>query len=259
MNQFSKFVFIFASMALIYSIIPDGAFSSIGPRKAIKKEVNYRTSFGSCPSRTAGTLALRLIKVFEETGSLKNVKQSIVEEKLDEKHFISSYKIHFDPLKRQLNFKFECPEPLMKVQIYKENGIDSYEAILVENGKLYDPTYEVLLQSEKKLNYPLPYLALPVGEMEEEIQGEITRVIRSLPLKFRKKISEVILNEKNDLTVILSLKGNPSSVFLGKANWSEKVRKLQKIVVFMESRRKIPAIINLTNAKKVVVKFNDKF
>ena len=71
-----------------------------------KKKVKYRTSFGSCPSRTAGTLTLNLIKVFERTSSLRDVKLKIVKEKLKEKYFISDYKINYDPLRDQLNFKF---------------------------------------------------------------------------------------------------------------------------------------------------------
>jgi hypothetical protein len=153
----------------------------------------------------------------------------------------------------------DCPDPLMKVQIYKANGIDSYEAILVDSGELFDPTYEVLLRTEKKLSYALPYLAIPVGELEKETQWKITRVVNSMEESFRRKISEVILNERGELTVILSLRGNPSSVFMGKEEWIDKTMQLKKIVKYMESKKKIPAIINLTNSKKVVVKFNSKF
>jgi hypothetical protein len=158
-----------------------------------------------------------------------------------------------------LHFKMDCPEPLMKVQIYKANGIDSYEAILVDNGEMFDPTYEVLLRTEKKLSYSLPYLAIPVGELEKETQWEITQVVNSMEESFRRKVSEVILNEKGELTVILSLRGNPSSVFMGREEWMAKTKQLKKIVKYMESKKKIPAIINLTNSKKVVVKFNSKF
>ena len=47
----------------------------------------------------------------------------------------------------------------MKVQIYKDNGDEYYTAILVDNGKLVDPTYEVLLRTEKKLKKKLPSMA----------------------------------------------------------------------------------------------------
>ncbi|MDD0854657.1 cell division protein FtsQ/DivIB [Halobacteriovorax sp. GB3] len=232
-------------------------FSAYSQAKIADKrdEVKYRTSFGKCPSRAAGTLTLQLMKNFELNGSMKDLKVKILKEKLAEKHFISSYKIKYDPLKKFLQFNFDCPEPLMKVQIYKSNGLESYEAILVENGQLFDPTYEVLLRSEKKLSYDLPFLALPVGEMEEEVQEQITRLVRDMDLKFRKKLSEVIVNENKELTMILSIKGHPSSVFMGPEQWEDKVQKLRKIVSYMEGNKKIPAIINLTNPKKVVVKF----
>lgn len=244
------------SLLLFFSFHEEG-HSALGPTTPAKTEkIKYRTNFGSCPSRSAGQMALKLMKVFEETKSLKKVKEAIVQQSMPEHHFISDYKINYDPLKNMLLFKMDCPTPLMKVQIYKENGVDSYEAILVETGELFDPTYEVLLRTEKKLTTSLPYLAIPVGDLSAETQEEITRVVNSMDEKFRRKISEVILNDKGELTVILSLKGNPSSVFLGKEEWLKKTQQLTKIVNYMESNKKIPAIINLTNSKKVVVKFN---
>ncbi len=243
-------------LAIFFSFHESGV-SSLGPIK--KKKIKYRTSFGSCPSRSAGQMTLKLIKIFEETGSLKSVKNEIVKQSIPERHFVSEYKVSYNPLEKMLHFKMNCPEPLMKVQIYKANGIDSYEAILVDNGELFDPTYEVLLRTEKKLSYSLPYLAIPVGELEKETRWEITQIVNSMQENFRRKISEVILNEKGELTVILSLKGNPSSVFMGKEDWLDKTRQLKKIVKYMESKKKIPAVINLTNSKKVVVKFNSKF
>jgi hypothetical protein len=67
------------------------------------------------------------------------------------------------------------------------------------------------------------------------------------------------VNENKELTIILSINGTPSSVFMGPDEWGEKSAKLDKIVNYMELKEKIPAIINLTNSKKVVVKFKDKF
>lgn len=258
MNKLSKNSIIFSSFLLL--IITSGeVISSLGPRKRQSEEVKYRTSFGHCPSRAAGTLALKLMKEFERNHSLRDVKLKMTEDKLSEKHFVSDYKIQYDPLKNFITLQFNCPLPLMKVQIYKKDGQESYDAILVENGELFDPTYEVLLRAEKKLDYVLPFLALPVGEMEKSVQKDITHIVTSMSLDFRKKISEIILSEEKELTVILSISGHPSSVFLGQAEWSDKIEKLHKIVNYMEAQKKVPAIINLMNSKKVVVKFNDKF
>ncbi len=257
MKQFFKIFLLFTLGFLPTISFWDVSRASIGiPKK--KQKIKYQTTFGQCPSRSAGTLVLQLIKTFEEERSLGKIKDRLVKEKLLERHFISDYQINFDPLRGFLKFNFQCPTPLMKVQIYKKNGLDGYEAILVGNGKLFDPTYEVLLRAEKKLRQPLPYLAIPVGEMDVETQVRIAKIVREIPSLFRQKLSEVILNEKQELTIILSIKGSPSSVFLGDQNWEEKMGKLQRVVKFMQAKQKVPAIINFTNSEKVVVKFNGK-
>ncbi len=56
-----------------------------------KEKVKYRSSFGYCPSRTAGTLTLKLVKTFEENRSLKAVKEKIINDNLLDEHFISDY------------------------------------------------------------------------------------------------------------------------------------------------------------------------
>ena len=190
----NRFLIIFSFFVLMILFVNKDVISALGPTPSEKK-ISYRTSFGQCPSRAAGTLTLQLVKVFESTFSLKAVKEKLLKDHLIEKHFISSYQINYDPLKKSLKFNFDCPEPLMKVQIYKNKGLESYDAILVANGKLYDPTYEVLLRNEKKLTYDLPFLAIPVGEMDNASQREIASLIGKVNLKFRRKISEVILNE----------------------------------------------------------------
>ena len=225
----------------------------------VEDKIKYKTYFGDCPSKAAGSLTLNLVKSFEKNKSLRELKLKIKKERLYQKHFLKNYSIKFNPIENLLSFKFECPRPLMKTQIYKKNGIDSYEAILVDTGELFDPTYEVLLRSENKLNFDLPSLALPVNNIDSSIQKEITQLIKSRDVEFRKKLSEIIVDEQKELTVILSVNGNPSSAFFGRGKWSEKLAKLQKIVSYMEKKRKFPAIINLTNSNKVVVKFNDKF
>lgn len=218
---------------------------------------SYRTSFGKCPSRSAGTFTLKLVKEFEKNSSLKDVKDLINFESLQEKHFISEYNVKYDPMTNILSFIYDCPTPLMKVQIYKENGIEAYEAILVDNGKLFDPTYEVLLRNEKKLDYSLPYLAIPVGDMDQAVQMKITGIIKDLDMAIRKNLSEVIINDSKELTIILSIGGRTSSVFFGTDDWAAKIEKLTNIIGYMSKEKKIPTIINLTNLKKVVVKFNE--
>jgi len=252
-----NYKFLLGSLLVLAFISTNIVVSSLGPSEKFTDDLSYRSSLGVCPARPAGNMALQVMKTFEQSGSLRDVKKKMVQEKWQEKYFVSDYKINYDPYTKVLNLNFDCPKPLMKVQIYKANGIDSYEAVLVDNGELYDPTYEVLLRSENKLSGELPYLALPVGEMENKTQLEITQLVKGLREELRKKLSEIILNDQKELTVILSINGYPSSVFLGLDEWSEKITKLDKIVNFLETQEKIPAVINLTNSKKVVVKFRE--
>lgn len=231
----------------------DAALSSSG------QGINYRTYFGQCPSRVVGKLALQLVKVFEQTKSLKSVKEKLLKDHLKGKYYLSSYHINYHPLTKLLRFSFECPAPLMKVLIYKEGGVESYSAILVDNGQLFDPIYEALLRSEEILSDRLPSLGLPLGGLDQEVQLNIARLVKMMNTTLRKNLSEVIISEENDLTAIFSIKNRASSAFLGKDQWDKKLQKLQKIMDYMAKKKKVPSIINLTDVRKIVVKFSDKF
>ena len=223
-----------------------------------RQEISYRTYFGQCPTMAVGKLTLQLVKIFEQKKSLRAVKEKILMDNLKEKYYISSYNIHYDPLIKLLKFSFECPRPLVKVQIYKQSGLKSYNAILVDNGQLFDPNYEVLLRSENMLSGNLPFLALPIGKLDQEVQERVAFILKKMGPPLKENLSEVIINEENDLTVIFSFAGRPSSAFLGKGYWQEKSEKLEKIISYMTEKKQIPSIINLINMKKVVVKFSDK-
>ena len=259
MAFFKSKTFITIAVVSAILVLTNIVVSSLGPTEQFNADLSYRSNLGKCPTRPAGTMALQVVKTFEQTHSLRDVKLKIMSEKWSEKYFVSDYKIKYDPFSKVLDLNFNCPEPLMKVQIYKKDSAESYEAILVDNGQLFDPTYEALLRSEKKLTRDLPYLSMPVGEMEDSIQIDVTNLVKEMRPGLRSKLSEVILNDNKELTIILSINGHPSSVFMGLDEWSDKLVKLDKIVNYMELKEKIPAIINLTNSKKVVVKFNDKF
>jgi len=241
------------------SIILVGALLSINSfaisKKYFQTNVHYRTVFGSCPAKAVGRLTLGLIKEFEKNKSLLDVKKKIVKEKLEDKYYLSTYKIDYNPLNKLLKFQFDCPKPLMRVQIYKDDGEEFYTAILVDNGKLYDPTYEVLLRSEKKIVGELPHMAIPASLINTDLHMRITSLFNTFEGKFIKRISEVILNEKKELTIILSIGRKPSSAFLGHDYWNEKIAKLDEIVNYMNKKKTIPTVINLTNSKKVIIKF----
>ena len=234
------------------------SYQSLGiSKKYYEEKIHYRTVFGQCPSKVVGRLTLTLIKEFEKKKSLLDVKKKIVDEKLEEKYYLSSYKIDYNPLEKMIRFQYDCPKALMKVQIYKNDGEEFYTAILVDNGKLYDPTYEVLLRGEKKITKDLPHLAIPADLINSKVHKKLTSLLNNLGQKFVNRISEVILSEKEELTIILSIGRRPSSAFLGSEFWNEKVEKLNSIVNYMAKKTTIPSVINLTNSKKVVVKFPD--
>jgi hypothetical protein len=186
------------------------------------------------------------------------VKEKILKEKLDEKFFLSDYRISYNPVVKTLKIRLNCPEPLAKVQVYKANGDEQYSAILGANSRLYEPQYENLMKSEKKLSYNLPLLALTMDQIESDAPTTLSRFIKAMDVDLRRTISEMFLSKNNDLTIVFSLGGKATSVFMGADLWEEKLTKLTKIVGFVKDSKRYPSSINLVNAKKVVVKFSDK-
>jgi hypothetical protein len=151
----------------------------------------------------------------------------------------------------------DCPKALLKLKIYKTDGKEHYSAILGDNGKLYDPSYEVLLRTEKKLESPVPFLAMPTKLLETETHDKITYVATNLPKLVQKRLSEVIINDDKELMMIFSTPGKSTTVFFGRDLWEDKIARLNKIFSYMDKSRHYPSTINLTNAKKVVVKFSN--
>lgn len=221
----------------------------------VPERVKYRTYIGYCPSKSGGELSLLLMDKFNETHSLQAVKELIIEDKLDSRYFLSEYKVQFDPLQNLMKIDINCPKAVMKVQITRESGDEFYTAILADNGKLLDPNYEVLLRGEKKIKGKLPFLVLPVSFVDNKKILDFVTLMDNFPAETKKNISEIVINEKKQLTIIMSVNGRPSTAFLGENFWDEKVQKLTKVVDYMKAKRKIPSVINLTNSKKIVVKF----
>ena len=228
------------------------------PDTFTQKDIKYRTYFGECPSKSSGIFALLVMKEFEKTQSLRGVKEKILSEKLDEKYFLSDYRISYNPVIKTLKINIECPEPLAKVQVYKSNGEEHYSAILSANAKLYEPQYENLMKAEKRLNHNLPLLAISTEQLEGSAPTDLAELIKLMETDLRKQISEIILSKNNELTIVFALGGKATSVFMGAELWDEKLTKLSKIVGYVTKSKRFPTSINLVNAKKVVVKFSDK-
>ncbi len=132
---------------------------------------------------------------------------------------------------------------------------------MVEGGIFFDPLYEVFLQKDGKLETnELPYLSLPQKaslnlEVSSETKEDMIFLISKLGPRVSQSLSELILSENHELTFILRDKDGPISVFLGKKNWSKKTESLSKILGHFAEKSQRPSVINLTNHKKVVVKF----
>lgn len=228
------------------------------PESFTQKNIQYKTYFGACPSKSSAIFALTVMKEFEKEHSLKDVKERIIKEKLDEKYFLSDYRISYNPVIKTLRVVLECPEPLAKVQVYKANGEEHYSAILGENAKLYEPQYENLMKMDKKLTHNLPLLAVSTEQLNGDAPTNLARFIKLMEMDLRTQISEIILSKNNDLTIVFALGRKATSVFLGAELWDEKLTKLHKIVGYVTKSKRFPSSINLVNMKKVVVKFSDK-
>lgn len=245
------------SIILVSFLIPASVFAA-KPESFTQKDVKYRTYIGECPSKSSGMFGIIVMKEFEKNHSLRDVKEKILKEKLDEKFFLSDYRISYNPVIKTLKIRLDCPEPLAKIQVYKSNGEEHYSAILGENSKLYEPQYENLMKAEKKIKTNLPLLALTMKQIEQDAPTTLARFIKAMDPELRRTISEMFLNKNNDLTIVFSLGGKATSVFMGAELWEEKLTKLSKIVGFVKESKRYPSSINLVNAKKVVVKFSDK-
>ncbi len=245
---------------LLVSVLSLATLTSLAgvPDSFTQKNINYRTYVGECPSKSSTSFAMIVMKEFEKKHSLKDVKEKILNEKLDEKHFLSDYRINYNPIIKTLRINLECPQPLVKVQVYKSNGEEHYSAILGDNGKMYDPGYENLMKLEKKLTGNLPLLAISMAQLEGDAPTNLIHFIKLMDKGLRDQISEIIMSKTNDLTIVFALGGKATSVFMGADLWEEKLPRLVKIVGYVQKNKRYPGSINLVNSKKVVVKFSDK-
>tara|TARA_B100000925_G_scaffold291731_1_gene281065 strand:+ start:4654 stop:5433 length:780 start_codon:yes stop_codon:yes gene_type:complete len=221
----------------------------------IPEKLSTKSHWKGCPSQTVGKFVIELVNDFEKNRSLYSVDKKINEERLLKKYFINNYKIKFSPIHNKLTFNLSCPEPLVRVSAINSEGISVSSSILSDDGELYDPTYELLLKSEKLIKGDLPTLAVSYEKLNEKNKNQISDFFISLDKKIKSLMSEMILDENGKMTLILSHKRKPTSVFFGTDNWTEKRIKLTKMIAYLIDRKGLPKTINMTNTKKVVVKF----
>ena len=241
---------------VLFLILTSVAHAAV-PESFTQKNINYRTYIGECPSKSSGMFALAVMKEFEKHLSLKDVKEKIINEKLDEKFFLSDYRISYNPVIKSLKVNLDCPEPLAKVQVYKANGEEHYSAILGDNARLYEPGFENLMRAENKLTQNLPSLALSLEQVNSDAPTNIANLVKMMDKELRNQVSEILINKNSELTIVFALDRKATSVFMGADLWEEKLTKLTKIIGYVSKNKRYPSSINLVNAKKVVVKFSD--
>ena len=244
-------------LLVLFSVLlfPSLGTASLSKLFNIPEKISTKSKWKGCPSQTAGKLILELSKNFEQNKSLYKLSQKITREKLDQKYFINKYSIKYNQFKNEVSYNFECPSALVKVSAINDSGHVVSSSVLVDNGSLYDLTYETLLKSEKILKEELPTLAISAEVLNETYKSLVTSFFINLDALSKKLMSEMIIDEDGKMTIILSHQRRPTSVFLGKENWKEKQIKLTRMVKYLTKKKNLPKIINMTNLKKVVVKF----
>ncbi|MBI2521523.1 MAG: hypothetical protein HYV97_13985 [Bdellovibrio sp.] len=222
---------------------------------------SYKSFIGNCPARPSSEFALLIAKRFEEKKSLGDVKRYLENGHHSERYFVSNYKVDFDPLREHITIKLECPGPIYRVTFYSTKGTrpKSYDdLILASDGNFYNKIFADFLTEEGKLTKKLPVLAMPESRYGRELWDGLKRISTSIyTLELEKNLTEMIVNKDGSLTMILSVNSHPVSVFFGKSEWDDKIQKLSRLVTYTQNQQRIPSIVNMTNAKKVVVKFSE--
>lgn len=242
---FSWFIFSCLQAGYVYSN-PSLQFS--------QTKTQYTLDFNSCPMKSSGDLAILLAKEFDQSQSLYKLKKKMHDERYKESYFLSTYQINYNPILKKLAFKFECPQLMAKIQIIKDGG-QSFMGSLVETGEVFDPQYEILLRREKMIDKPIPYFAVSLKNLNDQKHLGVVKLLKQMNPNLYRQISEVILSDEDELTLILKTKKNAISVLFGKEYWDQKVDRVLKIQEYFEQKDKLPKFINLTSNKKVVVRF----
>lgn len=218
-----------------------------------KSEINV--NFSTCPKKPAGDFVFKTSKVFEsKKKSLKEVKLFIKENRLKEKHFLSDYKITYNPVKKTINYFLECSEPILKVSALDEKGSIAYDIVLSEDGKTHDPSYLVYLNSEDD-RLKVSKAALPISMLTKSNKEEMVLLARRMKNLNKISLRELIYSESGDMTMIIGRDKKITSVFIGRTFWKQKLEKLDKIMSYMDAKNKTPSLINLTDMEKAVIKF----
>lgn len=215
---------------------------------------SYKSFFNSCPHTKVDFLATSIANDFKKKQSLRSVKKTLSEQDILKTYYISSYDISHDPTKKVLSINFKCPKPLAELHAF--NG-SSKLGILAKNGLQVSHEYIKLLKEEKKWSGSLVDIVVPIHLLEKDFPYLLSSLVEEMQESLKASVAELIIDEEKNLTIILSLRNKPISVFIGQASWNQKLKRLYKIINYYSSRKKIPAVVNLKQTNdKVVVKFS---
>ena len=210
--------------------------------------------FGMCPKKPAGDFVFQTSKVFEKNHSLKDVKIFTTENRLKQKHYLSDYKISYNPVSKTLNYYLDCSQPILKVSAIDEKGKVAYDIVLTQDGVTHDPSYLVYLRSDDgKIN--IAKAALPLSMMNKSNKEELVLLARQMKNLNKISLRELIFADSGEMTMIIGKNKKIISVFLGKSFWKQKLDKLDRIISHLEAKRKTPTLVNLTDIEKAVIKF----
>ncbi len=216
-----------------------------------KAGVHIQSDFGSCPRKELGPFSLDLIKHFDQKGSLYDLEQKTLEQTAW-KDYLTFYRFRYHPFHKTLHLKFDCAKPVLALQIYEQKR--SHKAIIAENGKILDWSYLKAFYREHSLENNLPLGAIARSFLDQKNLKRLLGFYDALILGKEFKLSELIVDSEGDLTVVLSSKNGPSTLFIGSKSWESKVLKLNKIIEYFSSLEKFPQKLNLRDSKKIVVK-----
>ncbi len=221
-------------------------------------ELKYKVEFGTCPKKTTGDLTLKILDKFRISKSLLEAKKYILDKDLESKFFLSSYDIKFNPVSNELDLSFNCPEPLARLQVYNENGTESYFSVLSKNGKKVDPNYENALRAEKILTAPLPVLSMNKSQINKQRLIDISRYLEKIDKKLVRRISDLIIDENDRLIIIIRNPNHAITAFVGQDDWKNKSKRLLKSIEYFDQKKKYPQYVRFLNSKKIVVKFSHR-
>lgn len=231
------FTWILSSLAIYSSPLP--------------QKLKIQAYFSKCPKKPSNDFVFATSKKFEnENYSLIKLRKYILEQHLPKKYFLESYQIKFDPLRKKLTYLLNCSEPALQVNILGKKNTVLYKTLLTESGHIQDPNY-LLFQNDRYM----PELSIRKELLTPQIKRDMIDIVKKFKNKSNSELSEILYSDNGYITLIIRTQKNITSVFLGTGFWEDKIKRIHKIMSHLNTKKKLPTQINITNIDKVVIKF----